>query len=60
MVYFNHLTNLIKKCFFKGDYGGSLYLRQNVSGKVKLVTVGILSYNEGCNIKHSPGYLLKN
>ncbi|CAF1028591.1 unnamed protein product [Brachionus calyciflorus] len=38
-----------------GDYGGSLYVRQNISGIEKFVTAGMLSYNEGCNIPHSPG-----
>ncbi|CAF0863992.1 unnamed protein product [Brachionus calyciflorus] len=38
-----------------GDYGSSLYVRENVTGVEKFVTAGLLSYNEGCNIPYSPG-----
>ncbi|RNA05532.1 suppressor of tumorigenicity 14 -like protein [Brachionus plicatilis] len=52
---YNVVSGNGKTGYCHGDYGGSLYLRQNVSGVEKLVAIGILSYNEGCNAEHSPG-----
>ncbi len=39
----------------QGDSGGSLFIKDYVNGKLKYVTVGIVSYGIGCGLPNRPG-----
>jgi secreted trypsin-like serine protease len=39
----------------QGDSGGSLYAKQVLNGEEKYVSVGIVSYGDGCAVAGYPG-----
>ena len=47
--------NYILKIKQKGDSGGSLYVKDNIDGKQKYVTAGIVSYGAECALPKLPG-----
>ena len=40
---------------FKGDSGGSLYVKDTIKNKTKYISAGIVSYGDGCAQVYKPG-----
>ena len=45
----------IKSRTIKGDSGGSLFVPENINGKLKYISAGITSFGDGCGRRHLPG-----